>query len=278
MSLTLDPEAIAAAPPEAPRPNLLKLLLGIWVRPRATLAAVAAGPGWVWLIPLLLAAAFLIGRVLVAGPLQIEQQIAQQQQMQEESMANMPPEMRESLSPEAFEVHQPPLSAVITLPLVAGLAGIVLGWLARAGILHLGSMLFGGRQGFAGLYRVGAWAGFPLILRDAVQMLYMRLSHSLIEGSGLSGLAASTADSNLVAGGGMVSAVAGGGSAAPTALSLFLGRIDLYTLWFLGLLLVGLIAGGLSRGKALIVILFYAGLTLLPAFLPLLFGGMTGGF
>jgi hypothetical protein len=270
MSLSLDPATIEAPPPRGPNP--LHLLVRIWVRPRQALRDVAEGPGWLWVVPLLLALMLLMVRVFVGAPLQVQARLAQVQAMQEARMADMPSEVRETLPPEALQMPEIPQAAIIAPALIAGLSAILLGWLLRAALLHIGSMALGGRQGFGVLYRVSAWAGLPLVLRDAVQAVYMQLTHELIQGPGLSGLVASPAEptSN-----GLSSLFAG---TQLTATGIFLSKLDLYTIWYLILLALAVrAASNLSRGKALVVVGLYAFLALLPSFVPLLVFGVLGG-
>jgi hypothetical protein len=270
MSLSLDPATIEAPPPRGPNP--LRLLVQIWVRPRQALKDVAEGPGWLWVIPLLLAVVLLLARVLVGAPLQVQARTAQIQAMQEANMADMPPEVRENLPPEALQAPQIPQSTIIAPALIAGFSAILLGWLLRAALLHIGSMALGGRQGFGVLYRVSAWAGLPLILRNAVQSVYMQVIGELIQGPGLSGLVASPAEPTVS---GLFPLFAGG---QPTAIGIFLSKLDLYTIWYLILLALAVrAASNLSGGKALVVVGLYACLALLPSFVPLLVFGVLGG-
>lgn len=269
MSLSLDPATIEAPSPRGPNP--LGLLAQIWIRPRQALGAVAEGPGWLWVIPLLLAVMLLVARVFVGAPLQVQARLAQIQAMQEARMADMPSEVRETLPPEALQMPEIPQTAIIAPALIAGLSAILLGWLLRAVLLHIASMAFGGRQGFGALYRVSAWAGLPLVLRDAVQSVYMQMTGELIQGPGLSGLVASPAEPTF---NGLSPLFAG---AQPTATGIFLSKLDLYTIWYLILLVLAVrAASNLSSGKALVVVGLYAFLALLPSFAPLLVFGALG--
>ena len=81
--------------------------------------------------------------------------------------------MRES-PPEGFaDVPEPSRVLTLWVPLVIAAAGILLGWLLRAAVLHVSSMALGGRQSFGAVYRASAWASFPLLLRIAVQLIYL---------------------------------------------------------------------------------------------------------
>ena len=255
MSFAFDREVIDATPPPPARPRLLRLLAQIWLRPRRTLEAVADGPAWLWVIPLVLAIAALLARLAVSAPLLVEAQIAQDRAMREASMEGLSGDAFMVPSPEEAQIPAPAPGVVIAPLLIGGLAAIALGWLARTAVLHLGSLALGGRQTFGVLYRVGAWATLPIVLRDVVQIVYMLLSGEMVEGSGLSGLAATS-----------------------SALSIILGKIDLFTIWYLVLLVLGVqISGQLPPRKAAAVVGFYVLLMLLASLTPLLFGGIRGG-
>ncbi len=90
----------------------------------------------------------------------------------------------------------------------------------------------------------------------------------MIAGEGLSGLLAATP----AAGDNMA-------QAAPSIPAILLGRVDLYTIWYVILLGVAVAAAGkLSRGKAVVVVVVYVVLSLLTALARLATQGLTGGF
>ncbi len=267
MSFALDRETIEAAdalPPE--RTRLLTLLLYIWVRPRRALEQVAAGPRWLWLIPLVCAVVALLLRAFVAAPLQAEAQTAAMQaQIEAQAFPAAEGEM-------VVEVPPTPSSTAVAPALVGGLGVILLGWALRALILQVGSLAVGGRQSFGQVYRLSAWAAFPLILRDVVQAVYMLISGELVTGPGLSGLVSQS-------GPGVANGLLGLGGQALSLPGVVLGRIDIYTLWFLALLVVAMQVGGtLKLGKAILVTAIYAMLALLPGLLVAVVGGSLAGF
>jgi hypothetical protein len=166
-----DPTAVQAAPAPPSGPNLLALLAGIWFRPGRTLRAVVAGPAWLWSIPFFIALALAVGLAFASAPARDVLQRERSQAQMEARLQELPPEMRES-PPEGFaDVPEPSRVLTLWVPLVIAAAGILLGWLLRAALLHLSSMALGGRQSFGSVYRASAWASFPLLLRSAVQLL-----------------------------------------------------------------------------------------------------------
>ena len=219
MTATLYSSSAGALAPTTTQVNPWRLLAQVWTRPRRVFETIAAGPGWLWAIPMGGALAFFYGRVFAA----------------------------------AFVGA--PVSAGA---LIGGLAGILLGWLLRALLLHLLAASLGGRSDFGALYRATTWASFPLILRDAVQVGYVAATGSLIAGPGLSGLVAN-------------------GVSAPSVWSVVLGRIDLYTIWYLALLVMTLqITAALTRGKATLAVALYSLASLAAGLFSLLLTSALG--
>ena len=261
-----DPTAVQAAPAPPRSPNLLALLAGIWFRPGRTLRAVAAGPAWLWTIPFLIALALAVGLAFASEPARAALQRERSQAQMEARLQELPPDMRESPPEEFTNVPEPSRVLTLWVPLVVAAAGILLGWLLRAALLHLSSMALGGRQSFGSVYRASAWASFPLLLGSAVQLLYALVGGGMIAGAGLSGLLAAAPAADGVA------------QTAPSIPAIVLGRVDLYTIWYVVLLGVAVAAAGkLSRGKAAVVVAVYVVLSLLTALTRLVTQGLTGG-
>ena len=262
-----DPTAVQAAPAPPRSPSLLALLAGIWFRPGRTLRAVAAGPAWLWTIPFLIALALAVGLAFASAPARDAQQRERSQAQMEARLQELPPEMRES-PPEGFaDVPEPSRVLTLWVPLIIAAAGILFGWLLRAALLHVSSMALGGRQSFGAVYRTSAWASFPLLLGSAVQLIYLLVGGGMIAGAGLSGLLAAAPAADGVA------------QAGPSIPAILLGRVDLYTIWYVILLGVAVAAAGkLSRGKAAAVVAVYVVLSLLTALARLVTQGITGGF
>jgi hypothetical protein len=262
-----DPAVIQAAPAPQRGPNLLALLAGIWVRPGRTLRAVVAGPAWLWTLPFCISLVLAAGLAFASAPARDARQRERSQAQTAARLQELPPELRDS-PPEGVTVVSEP-SRVLTLwvPLVIAAAGILLGWLLRAAALHVSSMALGGRQSFGTVYRASAWASFPLLLRSAVQLLYLLVGGGMIESAGLSGL--------LMAAPGTDGAIL----AVPSIPAILLSRVDLYALWYVILLGVAVAAAGkLSRGKAAVVVAVYVVLSLLTALGQLVTQGLMGGF
>lgn len=161
---------------------------------------------------------------------------------------------------QAATITSGPLLTII-LPGIGAIFGIWLGWLAVGGLMHLVLTLFGGRGAMGASLGMVAWANLPFAVRDVERALYVITSNRLIQSPGLSGFASP---------GGIGSA--------------FLGLIDIFVIWNIVLLLVGVSAGhGLSRGKAWASVLITVGVVLAVkmgvGFAWSMAGGMaSGGF
>jgi hypothetical protein len=165
------------------------------------------------------------------------------------------PEMQNNFM-QAQQATQGPVFMYV-MPLVGSLAGLWLGWLVLAGLLHLGSTLFGGRGSMQNALSVVAWAYLPFALRDILRVIFMLVAGRTIGSPGLSGFA--------------------GGSGF---LAQLLERTDIFLFWNILLLVIGFsVVDGLPKGKSftnvlivlLLVLLAQAGLAMLASGL----GGST---
>jgi hypothetical protein len=159
------------------------------------------------------------------------------------------PEMQENYM-QAQQATQGPVF-VYVLPLLGSLTVLWLGWFVYAGLLHLGSTLFGGRGSMQNALNLVAWASLPFALRDLLRILFMFIVRHAIVSPGLSGFFTNS-----------------------TFLSKLFARVDLFLIWFIVLLVIGLtILDNLPRGKSianvliviLLILLVQAGLSALVA-------------
>lgn len=127
-------------------------------------------------------------------------------------------------------------------------------WLIWAGLLYLASTLFGGNSNFKTLWRVVVWASLPELIRALLQISYLLFAQTPIEYAGLSGLILRGVENPA----GIQLALAG-----------ILAQIDLFALWKLSLLAIGVAcATGLARRKAWVVILIVWGLLTTLGLIP----------
>jgi hypothetical protein len=123
---------------------------------------------------------------------------------------------------------------VYVLPALASTLGLWVSWLIIGGVLHLTTTLLGGRGDMASALNVAAWSSMPFALRDIVRIIAMLATKQAISSPGLAGFAPAV-DS-------------GWGVFA----NQILGMIDIYTIWMVILLVLGVrLNTNLSLGKAI---------------------------
>lgn len=204
-------------------------LLPVLIRPRSTFEKVAKQTNSVWLTPMLILSVLLVILALVSSPIRA---------MNSQMGAELPPDF-EYYTPEQqqaiIEGQQSMSGPVFTLvfPLLGSLAGLWIVWLVLGSILHLTLTFFGSRSRTKSALNIVAWASMPFALRYLVQIIAILVTRQLISSPGLSGFFATDM----------------GGF--KLFLSLFFGLVDLYTLWHLLLLVVGVKAvSNLNSSKA----------------------------
>lgn len=141
---------------------------------------------------------------------------------------------------QAQQATQGPVFMYI-IPLLSSLAGLWLGWLLLAALLHFGSTLVGGRGSMQSALNVVAWSSLPFAVRDLLRIVFMLSVGHVINSPGLSGFSTSA---------GFVSQL--------------LTRADIFLIWNVILLVIGFaIADGLTQGKAVTGVLVVVMLVLL---------------
>lgn len=252
-----------------PRRNFFALLWGMIRHPRTTLEYVDQTGGRTWVIMALLAAISVVILVVAVAP--ITARAAQEAlQTQLQSQAGVSPggddaEMQARIS----EFATNPLLTIVA-PSLTGVIGILIGWLAWAGALHLISVIVGGDSQFGGMWRGVVWSYLPIALRNGLQSVYVLATGELIANQGLSGL---------VAGEQTVSElIASPPSPGRLALQSLLAQIDLFNIWNLILLVVAVMTiARLSRRKAIWITLSVWGalmvVRMLVGIVPTLFAG-----
>ena len=172
-------------------------------------------------------------------------------------------------SPDAMMMESEAMGAsASTGPGIFAIVGVVLGtaltWLIWAGGLHLASVFLGRSNGFKQMLKLPVWAWIPYALRGILQTLYVVLTRSPVVNAGLSGFVIDKATEQLIP--------PGPGS---LALASVLGHIDVFQLWTLLLISVGLTAfTEIPRKKALIATLIIWAALLLVSAIAAIVGGM----
>jgi hypothetical protein len=223
--------------------NLWQLLISIIDRPAVTMSYVGKKPGWAWVMPALLILVGLAVFSVVTAP--------------QQQMASLPPQQAEQAAAQVERFTSPPMMAAFSI--IGGLVALAVTWLLGAGVLYFLGLVAGGEANFAQSFVILVWSWLPYALRNLVLAAYVAYSGQLIS-QGLSFLVA-TGDQT---------------KDAANWLYSLLSQIDLFYLWHLILVIVGLAAvGRLSKTKATIVGLIYLAatttLSLVPVFIGTLF-------
>ena len=237
---------------------LWRLLFGIIDKPTVTFEAILARrQWWMWTVPLLiLIAAF---AVLTVVNMPYAQQLAREQA--ELRLAELPASQAEAARATLEVTLSYPV--LLASSLGFGTLALVIGLIAQATFLYFGALVAGGDDmNFGSVFTASAWTRLPLAIGLLVQAAYIAVTQQGIRYAGLSFLVST---GNLL-------------QDAKNPLVPLLARIDLFWLWHLFLVVVGLaVAARFGRGKALVLTLIYAALALGFAALPsLLFGGLMG--
>jgi hypothetical protein len=158
---------------------------------------------------------------------------------------------------QAIQSTQGPVF-VYVLPAISALLGVWIGWLILGGVLHLVTTLFGGRGSTALSMNIVAWSSLPLALREFIQIIYILITKKIISNPGLSGFSPI------------------GDSGLPLFIGDILKLIDIYLVWQIVLLILGIrVSTGLNPTKSifsviitvLIILLLQTGLSYLGSIL-----------
>ena len=230
--------------------NLWQLLISIIDRPAATMSYVGKKPGWAWVMPAFLVLVGLVVFSVVTAPYTSELALRQAQQQ----MASLPPQQAEQAAAQVERFTSPPM--VATFSIIGGLVALAVIWLLSAGVLYFLGLVAGGEANFAQSFAILVWSWLPYALRNLVMAAYVAYSGQLIN-QGLSFLVA-TGDQT---------------KDAANWLYSLLSQIDLFYLWHLILVVVGLATvGRFSKAKATIVGLIYLAVTTALSLVPTLIG------
>ena len=233
---------------------LWQLIFGIVDKPATTYKAVAARrTRRTWAVPLILVVLCLMAMVVVQSPYTVEKA----QQQAERQLQSLPSDQQKAVraSMETFTS----LPFILATGLAAGSLALLAGILAQAAFLYFATLVTGGEVAFGTVFTLSVWSRLPAAIGFLTLAAFTTVARRLVEYPGLAALAAT---------GDMV-------QDAQNPLVALLGRIDLFWLWHLLLVGIGLaVLGRRGRSKALLLTLLYAILTLAAAALPtMLFGG-----
>ncbi|MCK6584741.1 MAG: YIP1 family protein [Anaerolineales bacterium] len=230
----------------------LPRFFAVLFRPRSAFAEMASESRLTWSTPMLVLSVTALLVVLAAGYLKTRAAMMGEITLPPDWQW-WTPEMQERYM-RAQQATQGPVFAYV-IPLVGAWTRLWVGWLVLSGLLHLGSTLSGGRGTMQGSLNVVAWANVPFALRDILRLVFMLVTGRAIANPGLSGF-----------------------TSASGFVSHLLTRTDIFLVWSMILLVVGLAAAdGLTKGKSFAIVLIVLILFLLTsAGLDALGSGLSG--
>jgi hypothetical protein len=207
-------------------------------RPRRAFEEMTSEARATWLTPMLVLTVTAILVVLVAGYLRSRAAMLGEIELPRD-WEFWSPEMQNNYM-QAQQATQGPVFMYI-MPMLGSLSGLWLGWLLLAALLHFGSTLLGGRGSMQSALNIVAWASLPFALRDILRIVYMLSAGHAINSPGLSGFLST-----------------------PGFLAQLLTRVDIFLIWQIVLLVIGLaITDSLPRGKAAAGVIVVMSLVLL---------------
>jgi hypothetical protein len=249
------------------RRGIARLLWGMAVRPRVTLEYLNENEKRAWWLPALLGLLLAVLPILVAAPITTRQSreafLANQEQIAERYGTQQDPAQME----QALSIATNPLITTI-FPAVVGGLGRIAGWLIWAGVLYLAGMALGGRSTYGALFRMVVWAWLPYTVRGLLQTVYIVASGQLITNPGLSGLVKQPQSVSEL--------FTAPPSLGQTLCAAGLGVIDLYLVWNLILLVIGVsVTTRLPKRKAVLVTLGVWILLTAVSLIPTLVGSLA---
>ncbi len=253
-----------------------QVLLGMLLKPRSTLADLStARRRWWWLPALLMIVAVSLYGVAFASA-----SAADQQRAMEAVFEGVPGDVRGASVP-------PQMSSGLSMVTVIRVGGQVLGtlvtWLIWAGLLYLASTFLGQNGAhFGGFFAMVAWTWLPYSVRNLIQAGYSALTGQAIYNQGLSGLvidkapaaptvsAVSAVRGPVYASGGALMAASRGDQ----VLAALLARVDIYLIWNLILITLGVAAFARLKTKkaalgTLVIWVVFTLISLLPTIIGL---------
>lgn len=236
--------------------DFLRILWGMVRRPAATLARLNedGGRAWLWMAALVL--------LLSMTPVWAGRSAAEGQPLSEPAAET--PDVRVSAvasgqkgEPQVEYGDEPVeggdvgagATSVGALSTVLGMlgqaAGVIVRWLLWAVALYIVATVSGGRSSFGQTLHMVAWTWLPYAVRGLVQTVYLLFGGAAITFAGLSGFAPGARE-----------AAAGTGtlSAGQAVVQHLLAQVDVYWVWNLVLLVLGVMTvAHLARRKSILV-------------------------
>lgn len=223
-------DAIATpAPDPGPKPNPVQRVIGVLFSPDATMASIAKRPDWVLPLVLILISSFLVG-IIVAQHVDfgaaVREQMEQNKNITQEQMDKG---VKMGVIIGKVATYLAPVFGIIWLLVIAG-------------VLLLAVRLFGGEGDYKQAFSVTCYASIPGIIKAVALLIIVLAKGGIIPPQTL----ATLVRSNL----GFLADY----KASPMAFAL-LSSVDLFSIWFVVLLILGFAyVSRLSKAKTAVIV------------------------
>ena len=232
-------------------------MLRLFIQPKRVFGNLAEIDGRAWFKPMLVLTVLVVLLSVLGG--QARLRVAQMNVVQPPEDFQYWSEEQQTQFFESQAAMQGPLFIYI-FPLLGVITGLWAGWFLLGSMLHLLMTLKGSRQPQVVFLNLVAWAALPFVIRSLVQLVAVISTQQVINDPGLSGF------------------IDAGEQPALVWLRLFISLIDIYSIWFLVLLLVGApLVSRIKTKKALSMTLLALMLFIILATIPAFVSNQLGG-
>lgn len=231
--------------------TVLNILVGIIIRPWVTFKSLRElKHGYWWLVLLLTVAALVLYTVVSASTMS-------------RAMQGFTPPAGVVTGDIATNMPQVTTQAssfvTIAVPVAVGIITLLVGYAFRGLVAFGASLIMGGHSTFKQTFRMAVWTTLPACLRYVVQSIAVGSTQGRIV-SGLTGVMTTIEARSL------------------PVLNLLLGQIDVYTVWSMVLLGIGIAATTkLGKGKSIIAVLIYVAVSIVGLLLYYAINNALGG-
>lgn len=260
-TVTSEASELEFGTPHETKLSPLGALIGVIIRPLRTFERMREARRGHWWLVAILAVIGTVAATLVTLPIQAEM-VQQQMEAQQAQFEDLPEEQRAQIEQQqAMFTSQTTLAGI---GIAGGLLGIFVGYLVRAAVLFALGLPVGGRAGFGQVFRMAVWTTLPSVIRSFVAAIAV-LATGQMPAQGLSAMYSASEVAEM----------------SPVLVA-FLSGIDIYTLWALVLITLGVAATyQLSKVKSLLIAIVFwllgVGLTIALAAIGQMFAGMAPG-
>src|SRR5215208_1068863 len=157
-------------------------LRDILFHPRSAFQEISSEARSTWLTPMLVLTITAILAVMVAGYLKSHAALMGETPLPRD-WQYWTPDMQNNYM-QAQQATQGPVFMYI-MPMIGSLAGLWVGWLLLAALLHFGSTLLGGRGSMQSALNIVAWGSLPFAVRDVLRIVFMLTAGHTITSPGL---------------------------------------------------------------------------------------------